>query len=53
MSAQRWKATGHFGVFWEGFDFHLCSGPRWYCDLRARWHVWLHPWRTVRIEPVA
>ena len=46
----KWKATIHVGVFWEGFDFHLCSGPRWLVDLRARWHLWLHPYRQAWIE---
>lgn len=47
-----WRATIHVGVFWEGFDFQLCTGPRWLVDLRARWHLWLHPYRAARIEPV-
>lgn len=48
----RWVARAHFGSpFWEGHDFTLCAGPRWWCNFRAR--VWLtfHPYSRVRISP--
>ena len=46
----RWTVVAHFGSpFWEGHDFILTRGPRWWCDLRARWWLASHPYSRVHI----
>ena len=45
-----WKTTIHVGVYWEGFDFDL--KPRrwlWLAYLFARWHLFVHPYRSAKI----
>lgn len=49
----RWVANAHFGSpFWEGHEFVLTRGPRWWCHLRARWWLAKHPYSRVQIQPL-
>lgn len=44
-----WKSIVHVGVYWEGFCFELCEGPKWWVDFRARLHVFRNPSRCVTV----
>lgn len=49
----RWTAVAHFGSpFWEGHDFVLCCGPRWWCHLRASWWLAHREYSRVHITPL-
>lgn len=50
---RRWSATIRAGgIFWEGWTYELCRGPRLWCDLRARLHLYHYPHRAAYIAPV-
>ena len=52
-NVSRWTATGIRGVYWDGGEYPVASGPRWYVHLRAKLHLFAHPYRAVRIERIS
>lgn len=48
---RHWRATIKVGVFWDGPEYLLATGPRWWVDLRARLHLWRYPYRRAWIIP--
>jgi hypothetical protein len=50
---RRWTAMVHMGPELIGWDFKLCSGPRWWCRLRIWVHLDAHPYRCAWIAPAA
>jgi hypothetical protein len=49
----KWKATVYVGVFVDLGNFTLTTGPEWWCKLRAKWHLFLHPMRAIQITKIA
>jgi hypothetical protein len=49
---KRWHVTIKVGVFWDGPTYTLCTGPQWWCYLRARLHLFRYPLRVANIAPI-
>lgn len=45
-----WRAQIKVGIYWDGPIYTLCTGPRWWCDLRARIHLLFYPYRIAMIR---
>lgn len=51
MRGTDYQTRVQVGGFWLGENFVLCKGSRWYCIIRAKMHLLMHPVRLVKVEP--
>lgn len=53
MRSGKWIGVVKVGVYWDGYYFKLCSGPRWFVYALATVYVFFKPTRCVYVIPQA